>query len=882
MALLELIVILVLQFGVGNGQEKIYHIFQPEQDVTLPCGSPSSSGPLQCSKILWLFNRDFSETFVESRRGTVNRKSLRADRLSLDANCSLVIKRVTAEDVGLYTCRQRDFHHYDVSVYLSLFTIFPTPTDSDSRSSSDVRLECSLLRYRGLSSCQPNSLRWVDETGAVITDGVTKSSRHADCFSDLKAMWIGNNKTFTCQSVNQENNVEIQADYTPLVKGTQRNTTVKADIMLLVDGSWSIGRTNFRTIRSFIARIVAAFDIGPDTVQIGLAQYSGDPETEWHLNAHKTKESLLNAVANLPYKGGSTMTGLALNYILNNNFKPEVGMREDSHKLGILLTDGKSQDNVIMVSQTLRAKGIELYAIGVKNADVNELKSIASDPHETHVYHVWGFSHLLDIVDNLTDNLFNSIKGPVGCSREDFYHFSQPEQVITLPCGAPSPSGRVQCSETSWFYSRTPSNALIEANEGKTNPRSLRAGRLSLDANCFLVIKRVTAEDVGLYTCRRGDSERYDVSVYLSLIKVSSKAADFDPSRNDEIALECSLLSYRGLRLCRPNGLRWVNETGAVMTDGVTKTFRDESCFSDLNVTHQSGYNRKFTCQFVNKENNVEIQANYTPVHTGSNSRANLYRFSQLEQAVTLSCDTPSPSGPLQCSNISWLYSRALSNALRETNGGKINPRSLRAGRLSLDTNCSLVINRVTTEDVGLYTCRRGDSDHYDVNVYLSVFTVSLIPEDLRRTDELTLECSLLKDRDLHSCQPNSLRWVSETGAVITDGVTESFKDEDCLSSLNVMRQSSNKTFTCQFVNQEGMVEIQANYTPVFTDWSPLSSIMLVLRISALVLMILSTVLVFNLRGSIKPPCKMHEDVIEADYENAFGAASIELQQLHD
>lgn len=41
----------------------------------------------------------------------------------------------------------------------------------------------------------------------------------------------------------------------------------------------------------------------------GLAQYSGDPKTEWHLNAHATRESLQEAVTNLPYKGGNTMTG---------------------------------------------------------------------------------------------------------------------------------------------------------------------------------------------------------------------------------------------------------------------------------------------------------------------------------------------------------------------------------------------------------------------------------------------------------------------------------------------------------------------------------------------------------------------------------------------
>uniref|UniRef100_A0A8C9VM80 Collagen alpha-1(XII) chain n=1 Tax=Scleropages formosus TaxID=113540 RepID=A0A8C9VM80_SCLFO len=191
----------------------------------------------------------------------------------------------------------------------------------------------------------------------------------------------------------------------------QCKTQAQADIVLLVDGSWSIGRLNFKTIRAFIARMVGVFDISPDRVQIGLAQYSGDPKTEWHLNAHKTRESLLEAVANLPYKGGNTLTGLALNYILQNNFKENVGMRPNSRKIGVLVTDGKSQDDIIVSSTNLRQQGVELYAIGVKNADENELRSIASDPDEIHMYNVNDFSFLLDIVDDLTVNLCNSVKG---------------------------------------------------------------------------------------------------------------------------------------------------------------------------------------------------------------------------------------------------------------------------------------------------------------------------------------------------------------------------------------------------------------------------------------------------------------------------------------
>ncbi|XP_051264915.1 collagen alpha-1(XII) chain isoform X3 [Dicentrarchus labrax] len=195
---------------------------------------------------------------------------------------------------------------------------------------------------------------------------------------------------------------------------TQCKTSAMADIVLLVDGSWSIGRINFKTIRNFIGRMVSVFDISPERVQIGLAQYSGDPKTEWHLNAHPTKESLMDAVANLPYKGGNTMTGMALNYILQNNFKTNVGMRENSRRIGVLITDGKSQDEIVFNSQKLRDSGIELYAIGVKNADENELRSIASDPDEIHMYNVNDFRFLLDIVDELTINLCNSVKGPGG------------------------------------------------------------------------------------------------------------------------------------------------------------------------------------------------------------------------------------------------------------------------------------------------------------------------------------------------------------------------------------------------------------------------------------------------------------------------------------
>ncbi|KAM3858555.1 collagen alpha-1(XIV) chain [Diretmus argenteus] len=187
-------------------------------------------------------------------------------------------------------------------------------------------------------------------------------------------------------------------------------TSAIADIVILVDGSWSIGRINFRLVRAFLENLVKAFTVEFDQTRIGLAQYSGDPRIEWHLNAHTTKGAVIDAMKNLPYKGGNTLTGLALTYILENSFKPESGSRVGIPKIGILITDGKSQDDVIPPARTVKEAGIEVFAIGVKNADENELKAIASPPEETHVYNVADFSVMNDIVDGLTRTICERVE----------------------------------------------------------------------------------------------------------------------------------------------------------------------------------------------------------------------------------------------------------------------------------------------------------------------------------------------------------------------------------------------------------------------------------------------------------------------------------------
>ncbi|XP_074867948.1 collagen alpha-1(XX) chain isoform X2 [Carettochelys insculpta] len=190
----------------------------------------------------------------------------------------------------------------------------------------------------------------------------------------------------------------------------QCDTSVVTDIVLLVDGSWSIGRNNFKFIREFLSALVSPFSIDRDKIRIGLSQYSSDPRTEWHLNTYVTRDEVLEAVRNLRYKGGNTFTGLALSHVLEQNLKPDAGARLDAIKLVILLTDGKSQDDATMSAQTLKNMGIEIFAIGVKNADEAELRQVASEPLELTVYNVLDFPLLSSLVSQLTQVLCTRIK----------------------------------------------------------------------------------------------------------------------------------------------------------------------------------------------------------------------------------------------------------------------------------------------------------------------------------------------------------------------------------------------------------------------------------------------------------------------------------------
>lgn len=104
------------------------------------------------------------------------------------------------------------------------------------------------------------------------------------------------------------------------------------------------------------------------------------------------------------------------------------------------------------------------------------------------------------------------------------------------------------------------------------------------------------------------------VTYFLS---VSPSPPDADPKRDGNVTLQCSLLRFTDLPPCELNSIRWLDEAGTVLLgEGVGYKFlKQMNCVSLLTVKRQSGHDRRYTCQLVEK-NNVKIEADYTPVFT--------------------------------------------------------------------------------------------------------------------------------------------------------------------------------------------------------------------------------------------------------------------------
>ncbi|XP_064371465.1 collagen alpha-3(VI) chain isoform X11 [Dromaius novaehollandiae] len=184
-----------------------------------------------------------------------------------------------------------------------------------------------------------------------------------------------------------------------------------ADIIFLVDSSWSIGKEHFQLVREFLYDVVKALDVGGNDFRFALVQFSGNPHTEFQLNTYHSTQDVLAHIANMPYMGGGTKTGKGLEYLIEKHLTKAAGSRASDGvaQVIIVLTDGRSQDDVALPSSILKSADVNMFAIGVQDAVEGELKEIASEPFDMHLFNLENFTALHGIVGDLVASVRTSM-----------------------------------------------------------------------------------------------------------------------------------------------------------------------------------------------------------------------------------------------------------------------------------------------------------------------------------------------------------------------------------------------------------------------------------------------------------------------------------------
>ncbi|CAI5684455.1 uncharacterized protein LOC102075685 [Oreochromis niloticus] len=177
---------------------------------------------------------------------------------------------------------------------------------------------------------------------------------------------------------------------------------------------------------------------------------------------------------------------------------------------------------------------------------------------------------------------------------------------VTLPCLNVIDDQR-NCDGTTWTFASRNRTPIEVISFGQIGEKAKNASdRLSVTANCSLVIKTLTVEDVGFYYCKQYESEnhRHKSLVSESLVDLSVLTLT-EHEDNDKVTINCSVVTYemchhtvkclfKGRAVDRDNSQIVTLQTGCSTTVSLLKSHhvyssRDYLLDCEVNDTYTEG-----------------------------------------------------------------------------------------------------------------------------------------------------------------------------------------------------------------------------------------------------------------------------------------------------
>ena len=185
------------------------------------------------------------------------------------------------------------------------------------------------------------------------------------------------------------------------------------DLAVVIDRSASVGESAFimavDTLADFLAYMCNDFQCDGPKTRLAVITYGTTVTEVFNFNYsarnHRSQKQMTDDIkAMTTYKSkfaGATATGTALEYCRDNIFQPSMGMRTNSIRQILLLTDGRANKGRcpgVVANQLFYSRwNIAVYALGIgDNVDIAELRSITMERSENNMLHFALFSNYFE------------------------------------------------------------------------------------------------------------------------------------------------------------------------------------------------------------------------------------------------------------------------------------------------------------------------------------------------------------------------------------------------------------------------------------------------------------------------------------------------------
>ncbi|XP_029293609.1 integrin alpha-X [Cottoperca gobio] len=216
-------------------------------------------------------------------------------------------------------------------------------------------------------------------------------------------------------------NLEQINSFTPTFQECTKKTV---DLVFLFDGSESMTIGEFNKNKDFIMDIINS--LKNSSIKFAAVQFSTEYRKVFDFNDYQTG-SYLNKLTNEPHMRSLTNTYRALTFVLEKILEsPDAGASPDATQVVVLITDGdpSEPDNNDIIKR-YDDKNIIRFVIGVKKADLNVFKSIASEPKDKNAFKIENYDGLTKVLGTFQKRDFQMEGSKMALAREMTNEMSQ-------------------------------------------------------------------------------------------------------------------------------------------------------------------------------------------------------------------------------------------------------------------------------------------------------------------------------------------------------------------------------------------------------------------------------------------------------------------------